>query len=1478
MRVTVPSSMEPAKFIKSFKFLEPAKLIETFKDSGSAKLVDGWFSGRKHRRAWVGNGRAHIEVRASRRQGLTDFTRHVERALGAVDGVQWAEINAITGQVVVAFDPDSSGLDDLVDVVEGVEEAHGLHKERFSYDLPEHPGDIESIRRNAIALGADVAGLGVSVFGQVLSLTPLPGEIASIVALAENEPRVRRLLDARIGHTATDLGLGLTNAFTQALSQGPLGLVVDISHRTNRIIELRSVNALWTRREPEFYSHHHSSIDPIKRDPRPLPLPPGPVERYADRASMATFGAFGLGLAATRSLRRAGNAFVAGVPKAARLGQEAFVAEISRALSARGVLVMDRRALLSLDRVDTVVLDSAVLSTGRDRLASFETLSDADVSEVATRLDALFDASQPFALVRRRNWVLAPLGDLEGIGVEFPRGTSTKARALGRGGAGVLGLAKSGHLVALVALESELVPLAVPLAETVRRVGMQLVVAGTRGAVARQLGALKVVAGGSRLRQSVRSLQADGHVVLLISGGEARGALRAADCGFGLTGLAPDPPWGAHLLAEKELDPAFLVVEATRVSRQASQRSVMFSLAGSGIGGVWALTGLPATANRRAALPVNMAAMAAQASSMMSASATAHRRVPLPVAAPPWHTMTPESVLSALRSSQEGLEETEARRREIPATAKRPLAVKAGKAFLDELANPLTPLLAVGAGLEAAVGSVTDAVLVGGVTGVNACIGAVQRLRAEVSIERLAGADVTTVGVHRSGERMEIGHDKLVHGDVVELVNGDQVPADCRILEAVSCEVDESSLTGESLPVLKQAAATPGMAVADRTCMLYEGTTVVAGSALAVVVALGDATESRRGLAGVYEAPRSGVEARLAKITALTAPATIASGATVTGLGLLRGLSLRRAVGSGVSLMVAAVPEGLPLLANAAQLASAKRLSTRGALVRNPHTIETLGRVDVLCFDKTGTLTAGRIALQRISDGVHDDTIDGLGANTRAVLAAALRASPSCEDGGVLPHATDRAVVEGAARATVTEDDGIGSWLQASELGFEPSRGFHAVVGTGRNGSLVAAKGAPEVILPRCTTWQSPDGSVALSGRVRRRLDAEVERLASKGLRVLAVAQRSATARGDLVDERVDNLELFGFLGMADHVRPTAAAAVGELGRAGVEVVMITGDHPSTAEAVASELGILDSKRVLIGREIDAMSDSELEAIVSEVSVFARVTPVHKVRIVLALQTSGHVVAMTGDGANDAAAIRLANVGIALGSRGTSAARDAADLVVTDDRIETIVDAIVEGRAMWASVRDALSILVGGNLGEVAFGVTTAAITGASALGPRQFLLVNLLTDMLPAITLALQSPAGRDPESLLHEGPDASLGAALGKQIIIRAITTASGATSAWMLARATGRRRHASTVALAALVGTQLAQTAVVGAHSPLVLGSTLTSGLVLVGVIQTPVVSQFFGCTPLGPLGWAIAGSASGVATVGSIVIPRVISYLG
>ncbi|HEY2636747.1 MAG TPA: HAD-IC family P-type ATPase, partial [Solirubrobacteraceae bacterium] len=934
--------------------------------------------------------------------------------------------------------------------------------------------------------------------------------------------------------------------------------------------------------------------------------------------------------------------------------------------------------------------------------------------------------------------------------------------------------------------------------------------------------------GGAELADSVRTLQREGRVVACVSA-TADGALRAADCGIGLTSSSSPPPWGADLLCGRGLEAACRVVEAAAAARRASRRSTTLAAGGSAIGGVGALIGPGRGAAQRALLPVNAAALLAQAAGTWSAVEVARRPRPVPVDLPDWHAMGIEETLAALGSSRAGLTKAAAAKRAAAAAdnAATPRPSNLASAVVAELANPLTPLLALGAGLSAAVGSVMDAALVSSVVAINAGISAAQRLRTEHSLEELTRATAVKATVARGGDFVEMPADLLVVGDLVRVAEGEVVPADCRMLETAWCEVDESSLTGESLPVAKDPEPVPGAAVGERRSMLYAGTTVVAGGALAVVVATGTATEAGRSVAGVGDPPPSGVEARLHSLTTATLPVTLLSGAAVGTMGFLRRRPLREAVGSGVSLMVAAVPEGLPLLATVAQQSAAHRLSQHEALVRNPRTIEALGRVDLLCFDKTGTLTEGRIGLQRVSDGIVDEAVDALGPGRRAVLAAALRASPPSGNGEVLTHATDQAVVAGAAALGVTAGDGLGGWEPQDEQAFEPGRGFHAVLGRSPDESWVAIKGAPEAVLARSTVYRGPDGSrQPLDRRTRRRLDAEVERLAQQGLRVLAVGERRWTGADELDEDQLRDLELLGFVALADLVRSTAAAAVRTLRRAGVDVAMITGDHPSTAEAIASELGILNGGRILTGPDLEQLGDAELDGAIIDVTVFARVTPTDKVRIVEAFQRAGRVVAMTGDGANDAPAIRLANAGVALGRRGTPAARAAADLVVTDDRIETIIDAIVEGRAMWARVRDALAILVGGNLGEVAFTLAGTAIAGRSPLNARQLLLVNLLTDMVPAMAIALQPPATTSPEVLLHEGPEASLGAALARQIALRAATTAGGATAAWLVASGTGRPTRARTVGLVAVVGTQMGQTIVAGRRSPAVIASALAS----------------------------------------------------
>jgi magnesium-transporting ATPase (P-type) len=395
----------------------------------------------------------------------------------------------------------------------------------------------------------------------------------------------------------------------------------------------------------------------------------------------------------------------------------------------------------------------------------------------------------------------------------------------------------------------------------------------------------------------------------------------------------------------------------------------------------------------------------------------------------------------------------------------------------------------------------------------------------------------------------------------------------------------------------------------------------------------------------------------------------------------------------------------------------------------------------------------------------------------------------------------------------------------------------------------------------------------ALDDGGRLALFSSATQLAAQGLRVLAVAERATASDAALDPALVVDLTFRGFVAFRDPIRETAAAAVASLRAAGVETVMITGDHPSTAEAIARELHLLGSRQVMTGAELAALSDGDLDRRVSSVAVFARVTPSQKVRIVRALQRAGRVVAMAGDGANDAAAIRLADAGIAIGEGSTHAARAAADIVVMDGRIETIVDAIAEGRAMWASVRDAVSILIGGNLGEIGFTLLAGLIDGTPPLHARQLLLVNLFTDIAPAMAVALRPPAPQAFESLARETPDAALGAPLDRQIATRAFTTALGAGTAWAVGRVLGSRPKARTIGLAALVGTQLGQTITSGEFSRPVVFTSIASAGALSLLIQTPGVSHFFGCRPLGPIAWSTAIGASVAATMlGSAISKR------
>lgn len=1371
-------------------------------------LLAGWsrlLEGSHRRRVWSQGRTAHIEVRGVPQPGGNDLAAALDAELTARPGVAWARTVPVLGRVVVALDGENHEVtgaaspSELIETIERVEANHGVDRVPFPSDRADHPGDREPVDRELVALAADGLALGVAVAGRMARVARMPMELAAVIPFMQSQPWFRHRLQSALGRVPVDVGLALTNAAAAALSQGPLGLFVDAGQRVLLLREANSANRAWQAAEQALTAGTAELPSPVGTavgeavddDADRRAARPGPAEAYANLAGPIALLA-GAGLLSARSgLRRAASVALAGTPKAAVLGVDAFAAELHRVLVDRGVVCFDRGVLRRLDRIDCVLVDGAVLRVG--------------------------DGAEE--------------------GDDLVRGARD-------------------------------------LVDAAHRADFMVAVADGDAQLVDRLGADLLVDGGDRLADSVRMLQDDGCGTLLIAaGGSAAGrAWPLAECGIGLFDAGGRPPWGAQLIAmDGGLENAILTVEAAALARKVSRDSAAASLGGSAAAALMGVTG-PATPGRSLAV-VNLAALAAMGHGVRQAGGLAALRLESHDDGPPWHALSGDDVLERLGSSPAGLSEDEAARRlaELPETADQHLGL--WQAFADEVVNPFTPVLVGAAGLSAVVGTPADAGLVSGVVGLNALIGAAQRVRVDRAVRALTDANVDAeVRVRRGGRERRVAATQLVPGDVIVLEAGDAVPADCRVIRASSVEVDESSLTGESLPVPKSADPTDARAVADRSSMLYQATAVSAGEGEAVVVAVGDATEVGRAATGDAVISR-GVEERIAELTRLTLPIAVAGGLIVTGTGLLRRQPLRGAVAPGVSLGVAAVPEGLPLLATVSQLSGAKRLAGRGAMARNPQAIDALGRVDVLCVDKTGTLTGGRIELGVVSDGLHDFSPADLTPMGVRILAASVRATPQGRPDEDLPHLTDQAVVNGAARADVAVDEEIHSWRRRAELPFEPARGYHAVLGRNGRSSLLCVKGAPEVVLPRCDTWDHPDGPLPLDDDARGQLEDTVERLARGGHRVLAVAERKASSRKDLDDDRAVGLHLLGFLGLVDPARPEAREGVGRLHEAGLRVVMVTGDHPSTAEGIARELGIADGGRTLTGTELDELSDEKLDLVLDDVAVFARVTPSHKVRIVEAYRRRGGIVAMTGDGANDAPAIRLADVGIALGENATPAARDAADLVVPDGRIETIVAAIVEGRAMWGTLREALAILLGGNLGEIGFTVAGTVVGGRPPLSARQLLLVNLMTDVAPSMAVAVRPPRDVSPEDLLHEGPDVSLGSSLQRAIALRAVTTAAGAGAAWTLARLTGTARRASTIGLAALVGTQLAQTLVTGGSDPLVALAALGSAVALVGVIQTPGISQFFGCTPLGPLGWATAVSCSVGATALGVAISPV-----
>jgi cation-transporting ATPase I len=1209
--------------------------------------------------------------------------------------------------------------------------------------------------------------------------------------------------------------------------------------------------------------------------PQPRPAPPSPsaLDRYASRMAAISLGYAALSVVLTRSLRSAFPALLLVSPRSAFIGVEGADTAASARVLRAGATVVGTRPERPVCRPDVVVIDGPrTLAEGVElaRVVGLDGGDDDALEDLARAVasaagspwgralsaggrsdaeDGDFDGEAAWATVDGERY---RLGTLEEAG-DHPAAVSGRDR-----GEELLALCDESRCdLAVVALQPRLAPGVEELLETCRRRGVELVLLerGDRRAaraVARRAGA--ELALEADLADLVRDRQRDGSRVAVVSdSAEAREAFDACDLAIAVTtGRTARFPARADLLAP-DLRTVAAIVETGARRDAAGNASVALSACANVAGGAWGLTGAPGIA--RAGYATYSAAVGALgAGYLMLRGGERPRSVAERLVDPRperWGRRSTDEVLEALHSRSEGLtsDEVRGRREQRPSTERRnPLL----DAVIDQVRSPLTGVLAAGAVVSLSLGAVADVAIIAAAIGANIAVGTWQERQAGRAAEALERLGSVEAKVLRDGEPVCVPAEEVVRGDILLLGSGDRVVADARLLEADALEVDEAALTGESLPVTKG----PDMP-ADADRVVLEGSDVTVGTGRAVVLAVGAGTRMGATAAAlaIDETRESPLGRRLGELFHQGLPVLLMGGALVTASGVLWGRPLLDQLAIGASIAVAAVPEGLPLLAGVAQAGVARRLARRHALVRRLAAVEALGRVDVAACDKTGTLTEGRLAVSTVAfaDG-EDAAFPGeLPAHLEEVLLVAGLASPPRDEAAA--HPTDVAVVEAAHEAGVGELESE----RAHEAPFEPARAFHATEAGGR----LCVKGAAEVLAPRCTAARRGDERSQLDEEGRERLLATAEDMSGRGLRVLLVCEGSTG--GDVEEPR--ELTALGFLGIADPIRDDVPDAVRRCREAGVRLIMLTGDHPATATAIAAEAGLENGDAdVLTGAELGDLDDSELDERLEQASVIARITPLDKVRIVESLRRRGHTVAMTGDGVNDAPALRLADVGVAMGRDGTEVARQAGDVVLADDDFATLVEALIEGRGFWQNMRRALALLLGGNLGEIGLMVGASMLGRASPMGTRQILAVNLVSDVLPAVSVAVQPPEHRELAGLAREGT-AALDRPLQLEILRRGAATALPALGAYVVADRA--RLQPQTVAFTSIVSTQLAQTLQLGRHAGGMSGSVAAAvagtAALLALTVTLPSLQGFFGLAAPSLAALALVGGAAGAAVV-------------
>jgi Ca2+-transporting ATPase len=821
-----------------------------------------------------------------------------------------------------------------------------------------------------------------------------------------------------------------------------------------------------------------------------------------------------------------------------------------------------------------------------------------------------------------------------------------------------------------------------------------------------------------------------------------------------------------------------------------------------------------------------------------------------------WHHKTIDAVVTELNTdSERGLSQRESARRLLQSGPNK-LPEKGGISPLKMLAGQFTDFMVMvllgATAISWLLGERNDALAILAIVIMNALLGFVQEYRAEKSLAALKDLTAPQARVVREGQIMVIPASEVVPGDLLMLESGDRICADARIVRANSMEVDESPLTGESLPVAKsEAIMSQGQhALGDLRNMVFAGTLVTRGRASVIVTDTGTSTELGK-IADMISAAESGDTPLQKRLTQLGKWLVLVCGllCLLVGLiGILRGESFRDMFFSAVSLAVAAIPEGLPAIVTIALAIGVQRMIRRKAIIRRLPAVETLGCATVICSDKTGTLTENEMTAVTIYAGAKgkEYQITGVGyrpegqflSNGKPIdisrdyaLTLALTASVLCNnsylenvtgtDGKPAPaesrpgwkvigDPTEGALLVAALKASISRDELEKAWRLVEEFPFESERKRMSVVCSDKKGAhFVFAKGAPESILPLCTEIQADGVSQKITDADRHQILNQNSLMAKKALRVLALAYKPLPHDNNklTVTQAEQNLVFLGLVGMHDPPRAEAAFAIATCREAGIHPVMITGDHPQTAMAVAKEIGLLSGRRTIVtGPELEGMSQSELEKRIKDVSVFARVSPQHKLRIVQALKKRGEVVAMTGDGVNDAPAVKEADIGVAMGMTGTEVTKEAAAMIVTDDNFASIVAAVEEGRAIYANIRKFIRYLLGCNTGEI-LTMFIAAISGMQLpLLPMQILWTNLVTDGLPALALGVEAPEQNLMQRPPRKPSESIFANGLAGSMLFRGIAIGACTIAAFLIALRTGPLAYARTVAFTTLVLAQL------------------------------------------------------------------------